>query len=118
MNQEMLKFIKGETAQALPAEGFEPSGDYEALIHIVGKEVWLGRIAIYGASPDDAEGLRDRVLWALDQPTVPAQWQAAHDGCEIHPTVDWFNIDNGGEAARLKGLGFRIRALYVKQPLK
>lgn len=124
MNEEPLKFIPGDTEQVLGGIDGEP-GTYEACIHVVGSEVWLKRICVYGYEREGAEGLRDRLLWALAQPTVPAQWQFkrrepdGYDADELPAYKEvWVNLDNGGEAARLKGEGYEIRALYAKQPLK
>jgi hypothetical protein len=114
MNQETLKFINSGST-------IHMGDDYEAEIHVVGEEVWLGRIVVYGSTSQDAEGLRDRLLWALNQPTVPAQWQRKqyrNSNPEVDPVFEWINLDNGGEAARLKGEGYEIRALYAKVPLQ
>lgn len=120
MNQEKLKFIPGDTTQVLEGDG-AAAGAFESVIHVVGEEVWLARITVHGYRQDDAEALRDRVLWALEQPTVPTQWQYLSaldwDSTSGDKPV-WVNLDNGGEAARVKGEGYEIRALYQKQPLK
>lgn len=112
MNQEKLKFIPGDTIQVMPSDG-AGSGGFESQIHVVGEEVWLCRINVYGYRQDDAEALRDRILWALEQPTVPAQWQYQS---KEDPRW-WENLKHGGEAAQMKGRGFEVRALYIKTPL-
>lgn len=109
MNQEKLKFIRTEPAA-------QAGDDFVAEIHVVGEEVWLGRVCIFGSTAQDAEGLRERLLWALEQPTTPAQWQRYSPGGS-ETDGEWINLDNGGEAARLKGQGYEIRALYLKQPI-
>lgn len=114
MNQEKLKFI---------AEGDPyPSGDcgmFAADITVVGELIWYGRIQTCGGSADDAEQLRARLLWALDQPTVPALWQVERRVSEPDFTgqTEWVNLDHGGEAAQEKSKGLKIRALYSKNPL-
>jgi hypothetical protein len=117
MNTEKLRFVKGGTVARVTADD-PPS--FEAQIDVIGEEVWLARICVYGYNPENAEGLRDRVLWGLEQPTVPAQWQYKSKldwGPEGDPDNVWIDLDNGGEAARLKGEGYEIRALYAKVPL-
>lgn len=117
MNQEKLKFIPGDVVMVPPADGDSPS--WNAPITVVGQEVWLSRICVYGYNPDNAEALRARLLWALEQPTAPTQWQYKSvfdwDGNGGHV---WVNLDNGGEAARVKGEGHEVRALYQKQPVR
>lgn len=118
MNEETLRFVPGETITSFTLEvdlNADGSADtaapvFVSEIHVIGEEVWIGRVTACGYTTEAAEGLRDRLLWALQQPTVPTQWQANHNGA-------WHNLDNGGEAARLKGEGYEIRALYAKQPL-
>jgi hypothetical protein len=128
MNTEKLRFVAGDTAEVERCEhiDIDDSGEvvytdktFMSEIHVMGEEIWMGRVAVVGRTYDDAEGLRDRLLWALDQPTVPAQWQASAAPFSMAPDeeIDWTNIDNGGEAARLKGKGYRVRALYTKQPV-
>lgn len=114
MNNEPLRFIPGPIARIVSTE---EADSYEAQIHVVGRDVWLARICVYGLNEDDANGLRERVLWGLQQQTVPTVWQwFGPDGwTDINAGS---SLDNGGEAARLKGEGYEIRALYAKQPLK
>lgn len=117
MNEEKLRFVAGGTIMCEPRPDEAPS--WEAQIDVIGQEVWLARICVYGYSPENAESLRERVMWGLAQPTVPAQWQyLAPLDWEAVSGVEpvWVNLDNGGEAARLKGEGYEIRALYQKQP--
>lgn len=114
MNQEKLKFIA-------EGDGYE-SGDcgmFAADITVVGELIWYGRIQTYGGTPADAEQLRARLLWALEQPTVPTLWQGAYLVSEPEFTgqIEWRNLEHGGEAAREKGKGFEVRALYTKNPL-
>ena len=115
MNDEKLRFVSGKTILICVADAPDC---YEATIHVIGEEVWLNRVCVYGVNEDDANGLRDRLLWALQQPTVPTLWQASYPGTAPDDQECWVNLDNGGEAARLKGEGYEIRALYQKQPLK
>jgi hypothetical protein len=127
MNEEKLRFVSGETnrlEEVVEVIDVSDEGStdnladlYAAGIHVIGEYVWPDRIVVHGESAEAAEGLRDRLLWALNQPTVPVKWQARKtiDGVEDIP---WYDLDNGGEAARLKGEGYEIRALYAKQPLK
>ncbi len=87
----------------------------------MGEEVWLNRVIVYGYHQEGAEALRDRILWALEQPTVPAQWQclSSYTDADGEPVGKyWRNLDNGGEAATLKGKGYEVRSLYLKQPPK
>lgn len=108
MNQEILKFIPAETGMTYPVD----EAHAVSSIHVVGAEVWLARICVYGYRPDDAEALRDRVLWALRVPTVPELWQWQDEA------GNWHNLAHGGEAALKKGQGLEIRALYLKPPLE
>lgn len=128
MNEETLRFVPGETITSFTLEvdlNADGSADtaapvFVSEIHVIGEEVWIGRVTACGYTAEAAEALRDRLLWALQQPTVPAQWQRKqfrNSDQEIDPVFEWINLDNGGEAARLKGEGVEIRALYVKQPL-
>jgi hypothetical protein len=126
MNTEKLRFVPGDTAEVAPSEHIDIDDKGEVVytdrtfmseIHVMGEEVWMGRVAVVGRTYGDAEGLRDRLLWALDQPTVPAQWQYKPDW-NVEPAVGaWVNLDHGGEACNMKAKGFETRALYVKQPL-
>lgn len=116
MNQEKLKFIPGDTIQVMPGDGVE-SGGFESQIHVVGEEVWLCRIHVHGYRQDDTEALRNRILWALNQPTEPAQWQYLEAYKDYDGEVTghyWRNLDNGGEAATKKGQGYEVRSLYAK----
>lgn len=116
MNEEKLRFVAGGTI-AIKAPDLPDT--HEAQIDVIGEEVWLARICVYGYSEENANGLRDRVLWGLAQPTVPAQWQfrSRFNWDNDETGGQWVNLDNGGEAARLKGEGHEIRALYAKTPL-
>lgn len=131
MNNEKLKFVAGETTEAPPMDVIEAGDDvvsdslartFVSEIHVIGEDIWIGRITTCGYTSEDAEALRDRLLWALNQPIVPAQWQYLSkldwESDEADGTKStWINLDNGGEAARLKGEGYEIRALYTKQPI-
>lgn len=128
MNDEKLRFVPGETTEVAPMEVAEVSEGgadvclarlFVSELHVISDSIWLGRVTACGYTAEAAEALRDRLLWALQQPTVPAQWQVeelVHEPDYPGQAV-WRNIDNGGEAARLKGKGFAVRALYQKQPL-
>lgn len=125
MNDETLRFAPGETVEVPPMEvvDVDDKGVSDCLaplfiseIHVIGEEIWIGRVTAAGFTAEAAEALRDRLLWALQQPTVPAQWQRYSPG-GTETDGQWVNLDNGGEAARLKGEGYEIRALYAKQPL-
>lgn len=117
MNQEKLRFVPAGT---IAIKSPDLPDTYEAQIDVIGEEVWLARICVYGYSEENANGLRDRVLWGLAQPTVPTLWQYKSsfdwdtEGGDQRP---WIDLDGGHEAARAKAEGHEIRALYAKQPL-
>lgn len=113
MSEEKLKFIPGDTIQVMPGDGAEPGG-FESQIHVVGEEVWLCRIHVHGYRQDDTEALRNRILWALNQPIEPAQWQWFAEPLVPEAKGIWLNLDNGGEAAKKKGEGYEVRSLYAK----
>lgn len=128
MNDEKLRFVSGETTQIeevvevvdVTDEGTNGclANLFASEVHVIGEYVWPGRILVYGETLESAQSLRDRVLWALAQPTVPAQWQYKQVSLYDSELFTWLNLDNGGEAARLKGEGYEIRALYAKKPLE
>lgn len=106
MNTERLKFINPGDAIC---ESKGKRSAWRAEIHVVGFEVWLSRIQVYGATKEDAEALRERLLFALsinqDKPDL-FQYKSKHGEM-------WHNCD-GGEAAKAQGEGYEIRALFLR----
>lgn len=101
--QEPLKFIAGDTMYTHDDVPF-------AQIHISGRELWLGRVQIFGQTAEEAEHLRDRLISAWSQPSKPEYWQARHDS---HNGGRWYNVGEDW-IAKLHGKGFEIRGLYLR----
>lgn len=108
MNTEKLRFTLGD-----PPALQEPGDEYFcAQIHVIGNEVWLGRIAVYGLTVEDAEAMRARLLWSLQAPEAPDLWQYKSKHGEL-----WHNCGDVGDAVKAKAEGYEIRALCIRRPL-
>jgi len=107
MNTEKLRFVAGETTV--------PEGEqfFCSQIHVMSDQVWLSRIVAYGDTAEDAKGLRDRLMWALQAETAPTLWQY-ESKCRAG---FWYDLADVGEAVRAKAEGYNIRSLFAKNPL-
>lgn len=99
--QEPLKFIAGDTMYTHDDVPF-------AQIHISGRELWLGRVQIFGQTAEEAEHLRDRLISAWSQPSKPEYWQY-----EDPDTGEW-RICGDDDIANLHAAGCEIRGLYLR----
>lgn len=108
MNTEKLRFTTGD-----PPEVVEGDTCYLAQIHVIGSEVWLGRIAVYGETAEAAEAMRKRLLWALKYPETADLWQYKSKKGEV-----WHNCEHVGEAVKAKAEGHETRALTVRRQLR
>jgi hypothetical protein len=86
---------------------------WRADINVFGEKSWLSRINAFGETKEEAEALRDRLLWALSNPIHPELWQ--YQDME-NPDV-WHNCADVGEVVRAKANGHNTRGLYLKKPL-
>lgn len=93
---------------------YKPEGQafYRADIHCMGEISWLSRINIWGDTAEDAERLRERVLWSLSHPDHPEIWQYQD---KDDPAV-WHTADVGA-IVRAKANGYNTRGLYLKSVL-
>ena len=108
MNTEKLRFTNGD-----PPEIAEGDYCYLAQIHVIGNEVWLGRIAVYGLTAEDAEAMRERLLWALKAPEEPDLWQYKSKKGDL-----WHNCGDVTDAVKAKAEGYETRALTVRRQLR
>lgn len=108
MNTEKLRFTTGDPPEIQAGDNF-----WLAQIHVIGDEVWLGRIAVYGLDAEGAEALRERVLWALKYPETADVWQYKSKKGDV-----WHNCESVVEAVKAKAEGYETRALTVRRQLR
>lgn len=107
----MNEFIRFDSAG--DATRSDDAEFWRADIHCYGEHLWLSRINAYGTTKEEAEALRDRILWSLDNPIHPELWQYQD---KEDPDV-WHNCADVGEVVRAKANGHNTRGLYLKKPL-
>lgn len=108
MNTEKLRFTNGDAPERAEDDQF-----YCAQIHVIGNEVWLGRIACYGETAEAAEALRERLLWSLKAPETADLWQYKSKKGE-----HWHNCGDVADAVKAKAEGYETRALTVRRQLR
>ena len=91
----------------------EEDAYWRADINVFGEQTWLSRINAWGETAQDAEAIRDRILWALKNPIHPELWQYQD---KDRPEV-WHHCADVTEAVQAKAAGHNTRGLYLKPPM-